>query len=356
MTRRQKNDAPLVVVGMSGGVDSSVTAYLLKEQGFNVVGVYMKNWREEDKGCCGAERDFSDVKRVCEAIDIPYYSIDFSKEYLDKVFTHFLRGLEKGITPNPDVLCNREIKFGPFLDFADKIGAQYLATGHYCRIENGQLLRAKDDSKDQSYFLCALSETQLERVIFPLGELLKTDVRKIAKKLNLVTHDKKDSTGICFIGERNYRNFLEKYLGNKPGDIKNLQGEIVGKHGGLAYYTIGQRKGLRLGGTTENTERWFVVKKDVKSNTLFVNNGDCKELYSKSLLATDFNWLVTPQNNSFACTAKTRYRQPDQDCFVEVLEDSVRVTFAKPVRAVTPGQWVVLYDGDLVLGGGEIIK
>jgi len=371
----------MVVVGMSGGVDSSVAAYLLKQQGYNVVGLFMKNWEEtNERGCCGAEADFADVKRVCEAIDIPYYSINFSQEYMDKVFAHFLDGLKRGITPNPDILCNREIKFGPFLDFADKIGADFIATGHYARsvatkhmaepsqgvatCHTHELQRAIDDTKDQSYFLCALSQKQLSRVMFPLGDMVKSDVRKVAKKLGLVTHDKKDSTGICFIGERNFRNFLETYLGKEPGDIKTLDGNIVGKHGGLMYYTIGQRKGLGVGGqrdagpTQLETSRWFVVKKDLDTNTLYVSNGDCPELYSRCLVASNFNWITQPEKFPFTCTAKTRYRQPDQECVVENEAGgfSVRVKFNKPQRAVTPGQWVVLYDGDVCLGGGEIAE
>ena len=372
-----KSKNKTVVVGMSGGVDSSVAAYLLKEQGYNVVGLFMKNWEEtNDKGCCSAEHDFSDVKRVCEVLDIPYYSIDFSRQYMDNVFAHFLDGLKRGITPNPDILCNREIKFGPFLEFADKLGADFIATGHYCKVKDGGLMRAHDTEKDQTYFLCALTPKQLSRVMFPLGGMLKTEVRKIAKKLGLVTSEKKDSTGICFIGERNFRNFMETYLGSQPGDIKTLDGEKVGKHGGLMYYTIGQRKGLGIGGKrtcaassgtcVENlactfseqvpekaATRWFVVRKDLDTNTLYVNNGDCPELYSKSLVAKNFNWIKQPANDTFECTAKTRYRQPDQECRV-TLTDSCKVTFAKPQRAITPGQWVVLYDGDAVLGGGEI--
>ena len=351
---------PLVAVGMSGGVDSSVAAYLLKKQGYNVVGLFMKNWEEQDdSGCCTAARDFSDVKRVCEKLEIPYYSINFAEKYMDKVFTHFLDGLKKGITPNPDILCNREIKFGPFLDFADKLGADYIATGHYCKVEHkdgkSYLLKSKDQTKDQTYFLCALSQGQLSRVIFPLGDICKTEVRKIAKKLGLVTHDKKDSTGICFIGERKFRDFMETYLGDKIGDIKTLDGNIVGKHKGLSYYTIGQRKGLGIGATDNATDRWFVVRKDLATNILYVNNGDCPELYSKSLVSQNFNWITKPSKSQFNCMAKVRYRQSDQQCTVAIKSpEEVMVTFEKPQRAVTPGQWVVLYDGDMVLGGGEI--
>ena len=388
-----EKDKLRVVVGMSGGVDSSIAAYLLKQQGYDVIGLFMKNWEEsDDNGCCTAERDFSDVKRVCEVIGIPYYSVNFSKEYMDNVFKGFLDGLKRGITPNPDILCNREIKFGPFLDFADKIGADFIATGHYCRVENSTveakfaqrrplegasigvddpsgvvLLKGVDISKDQSYFLCALTQKQLSRVIFPLGNMHKTEVRKLARELGFVTSDKKGSTGICFIGERNFHNFMSTYLGNQPGLIKTLDGKTVGEHTGLMYYTIGQRKGMGIGASGDNSARWFVVKKDLASNTLYVNNGDCPELYSKSLVSNNFNWIkghpdASPLNGASLYTAKVRYRQPDQECTVEVLAGAgaprrsgcVRVTFKKPQRAVTTGQWVVLYDGDVCLGGGEI--
>jgi len=345
-----------VVVGMSGGVDSSVTAYLLKQQGHQVIGLFMKNWEEtDDSGCCTAERDFADVKRVCEVLDIPYYSINFAKQYMDNVFAQFVEGLKRGITPNPDILCNREIKFGPLLEFADKIGADCLATGHYAKVEQGVLKKAVDDTKDQTYFLCGLSKRQLERVMFPLGELKKTEVRKIARGLGLVTSDKKDSTGICFIGERKFRDFMKTYLGNKSGDIKTLDGVTVGRHEGLMYYTLGQRKGLGIGGFSENTDRWFVVRKDLESNTLYVSNGECSELFSGGLCVKNFNWIAgKPPAAKFKCMAKTRYRQPDQGCTAEVNPGEVRVTFDKPQRAVTPGQWVVLYDGEVCLGGGEI--
>lgn len=368
---------------MSGGVDSSVSAYLLKKQGFNVVGLFMKNWEEtNDCGCCTAEADFADVKRVCEKIGIPYYSVNFSKEYLDRVFSHFLDGLKRGITPNPDVLCNREIKFGPFLDFANKIGADYIATGHYARKDGDKLLKGIDPQKDQSYFLCGLSKTQLARVLFPVGDLPKTEVRRIARELGLSTAEKPDSTGICFIGERRFNEFLKTYLGEKPGEIRTLDERVVGTHRGLMYYTLGQRKGIGLGatndktdrnrgsggGTHPDTQRWFVIRKDTTNNILYVNNGDCPELYSTQLTAENFNWISSPfpkggvangdggfPNGGFSCTAKTRYRQPDQECSVEIVGNGVRVTFSTPQRAVTPGQWVVLYDGEICLGGGEIV-
>jgi tRNA-specific 2-thiouridylase len=357
------NPGKKVVLGMSGGVDSSVSAYLLKKRGFEVIGLFMKNWEEDDtEETCTAERDFFDVKRVCEVFEIPYYSVSFAKEYRESVFVHFLDGLKRGVTPNPDILCNREIKFGPFLDFADRIGADYIATGHYCRLikENDgySILKAADKTKDQSYFLCGLNQNQLSRVLFPLGDIKKTEVRKIAREFGLVNAQKKDSTGICFIGERKFRDFIKKYLGNRPGAVKTLDGKVVGHHEGLMYYTIGQRKGLGLGGSTENTDRWFVIRKDTENNVLYVNNGECKELFSSRLEAENFNWIPKiPKTNKFRCNAKVRYRQDDQNCEVEILNNAkVRVTFQTPQRAVTAGQWVVLYDGEKCLGGGEIVS
>jgi tRNA-specific 2-thiouridylase len=360
------DDPPMVVVGLSGGVDSSVAAYILKWQGYRVVGLFMKNWEEKDEaGCCTSESDYTDVKRVAEKLDIPYYSINFSKQYYDNVFAQFLDGLKKGFTPNPDVLCNREIKFGPFLGHASKIGADFIATGHYCQIEKRDnaahiLKKGADNDKDQSYFLCGLSQKQLSRVMFPIGHLTKPQVREIAKAQGFVTAEKKDSTGICFIGERNFKNFLKTYIGNQPGDIKTMDGNTVGKHDGLMYYTLGQRKGLGIGGmkspTATDTDRWFVVKKDLQNNILYVNNGECPEMFTTELIATSFNFIPSqPTQNKFACSAKTRYRQPDQACTAEILpNNTVRVTFDKPQRAVTPGQWVVLYNGEDCLGGGEI--
>ncbi|MCL2846944.1 MAG: tRNA 2-thiouridine(34) synthase MnmA [Firmicutes bacterium] len=359
-----ENSGPMVVVGLSGGVDSSVSAYILKWQGYRVIGLFMRNWEEKDgDGFCTSEADFTDAKRVAEQIGIPYYSVNFSKQYMDNVFAQFLRGLGAGFTPNPDILCNREIKFGPFLDYANKIGAEYIATGHYCRVQNGQLMRGLDETKDQSYFLCGLSREQLSRVIFPVGGLKKTAVREIAEQLGLSTAKKKDSTGICFIGERKFRDFLKTYFGNQPGVIKTLDGVTVGTHTGLMYYTIGQRKGLGIGGRStsaggkscDNTSsvdmRWFVVAKDIPNNTLIVNNGECDELFTNQLTAIDFNFMAELPKT---CTAKTRYRQPDQECIVTTDGKDVIVKFKNPQRAVTPGQWVVLYNGDMCLGGGQI--
>ena len=347
---------------MSGGVDSAVSALLLKEQGYNVIGLFMNNWEEkDDTGVCTATEDYEDVKRVCQTIGIPYYSVNFAKEYWDRVFSTFLSEYENGRTPNPDVLCNREIKFGPFLDYAKKLGADYIATGHYCKVEekNGlfYLKKAKDKSKDQSYFLNQLSQKQLSSVIFPLADIEKTEVRKIALKHNLSNAKKKDSTGVCFIGERNFKKFLQTYIPAKSGDIVDIQGNVVGKHDGVLYYTLGQRKGLNIGGKSGgNGERWFVLEKDVKNNRLVVSQGEDDLLFSKGLIAKDFNWIPQkPQEKVFDCFAKFRYRQPDQKVRVNVENDKITIDFYEKQRAVTPGQYVVLYDEDEnCLGGGVI--
>ncbi len=356
------NNNKTVVVGMSGGVDSAVSALLLKEQGFNVIGLFMNNWDEKDDcGVCTATEDFADVRRVCETIGIPYYAVNFAKEYWDRVFSYFLKEYERGRTPNPDVLCNREIKFGPFLEYAKKLGADYIATGHYCKteIKDGlvYLKKAKDKSKDQSYFLNQLSQQQLSCVLFPLADIEKVEVRKIALKNNLVNAKKKDSTGVCFIGERNFKKFLEQYLPMKKGDIVDINGNVVGKHDGVIYYTLGQRKGLNIGGKAGgNGKRWFVLDKDVKNNKLIVSQGEDDKLFSSSLIATNFNWIPQkPDSKTFNCFAKFRYRQPDQKVKVEIDENQVRVIFDQKQRAVTPGQFVVLYDEDENCLGGGII-
>ena len=351
-----------IVVGMSGGVDSSVAALLLKQQGYDVVGVFMKNWEEKDEnGVCTDTADYEDVQRVCEAIDIPYYTVNFVKEYYDHVFTYFLEEYKKGRTPNPDVLCNREIKFKYFLDYALKVaGGDYLATGHYCQkdVHDGKyrLIRAFDSNKDQTYFLCQLGQAQLAQSMFPIGHLDKKEVRQIAEEHHLITADKKDSTGICFIGERNFPKFLSQYLPAQPGLIKDLEGNVKGKHNGLMYYTLGQRRGLGIGGQGTG-EPWFVVRKDLKENVLYVVQGEKHPaLYSKSLEAIDMSWVAgeAPQA-SFDCTAKFRYRQPDQKVHVDVLTDGkIHVDFAESQKAVTPGQEVVLYDGQVCLGGATI--
>lgn len=350
-----------VVVGISGGVDSSVSAYLLKEQGYNVIGLFMINWEEGEN--CTSEDDYEDVKRVCSALDIPYFTVNFAKEYYDRVFQYFLEEYKQGRTPNPDVLCNREIKFGPFLEYAKKLGADYIATGHYAKkIEkNGlyYLAKAKDLNKDQSYFLNQLNQTQLKDVIFPLEEIEKSKVREIAERLNLSNAKKKDSTGICFIGERNFKKFLSGYLPFQSGEIRDNQERILGKHDGLAFYTLGQRRGLGIGGQPgEKSGRWFVYDKNLKTNVLYVSQGDDTILQSSWLIASGFNWIPKkPDDKKFDCFAKFRYRQQDQAVEVEILEDGVKIVFKEKQRAVTPGQFVVLYDeSGLCLGGGVINK
>lgn len=350
-----------VVVGISGGVDSSVAAYLLKQQGHDVVGLFMINW-DADDGQCTAMEDYEDVKRVCDKIGIPYFSVNYAKEYYERVFTYFLDEYKKGRTPNPDVLCNREIKFGPFLEKAKALGADMIATGHYAKTfqKDGKtyLAKASDLTKDQSYFLNQLSQKQLSSVIFPLADITKKEVREIAKKLELSTAEKKDSTGICFIGERNFKKFLKQYLPAQSGEIRTLDEKVVGQHDGLMYYTIGQRRGLNLGGTHDgNGERWFVLKKDLGKNVLYVSQGECQELFSNGLYATDFNWIPEkPKEKEIECFAKFRYRQPDQAVKVTVLEDrKIKVDFKEKQRAITEGQFVVLYDKDGVCYGGGII-
>ena len=356
-------DKKTVVVGMSGGVDSSVAALLLKQQGYNVIGLFMKNWEEDDEnGACTAETDYSDVRRVCSILDIPYYSVNFSKEYMDRVFKYFLEEYEKGRTPNPDVLCNREIKFGPFKDYAESLGADFIATGQYCKIkhENGvhYLMKAKDQNKDQTYFLNQVSQSQLNNVLFPLADLDKKEVRKIAEEYGLATASKKDSTGICFIGERNFRKFLMEYIPAKEGDIKTYDGRTLGKHFGLMYYTIGQRRGLDIGGQKGDDGRWFVIEKDLKNNILYVAHGAEDKLYTDGLYMEGCNFMPgTPSEKEFECTAKFRYRQDEQKVTVNILDGGiVRVDFYERQRAITEGQYCVLYLGEYCLGGGIIDK
>ena len=348
-----------VVVGMSGGVDSSVAAYLLKEQGYNVIGLFMMNWEETDpSGACTADSDFADVARVCSALGIPYYSVNFAKEYRERVFKYFLDEYAAGRTPNPDVLCNREIKFGPFREYAMNMGADYIATGHYCKIGHAdgrtRLLKAKDSAKDQTYFLNQVREEQLSNVLFPLADTDKSEVRRIADEQGFSTAKKKDSTGICFIGERNFRKFLREYLPAQPGKIVTLDNETVGEHIGLMYYTLGQRKGLELGGKKGEEGRWFVVKKDLKENILYVSHGDETPLYSRACRVKNLNWIgYIPQSTMF-CGAKFRYRQPEQSVKITLEKDSALVEFKEPQRAVTEGQYAVFYDDDACLGGGVI--
>ena len=352
-----------IVVGISGGVDSSVAAYLLKKQGHEVIGLFMINWEEKD-GACTAEEDYEDVKRVCNKLGIPYFSVNYSKEYYQRVFQYFLEEYKAGRTPNPDVMCNREIKFGPFLDKAITLGADMIATGHYAKkIEKDgkfYLAKADDLNKDQSYFLNQLSQYQLSKVLFPLAEISKPQVREIAKKLELSTATKKDSTGICFIGERNFKKFLSEFLPAQPGDIVDRQGRVVGKHDGLMYYTLGQRRGLNIGGLKGgNGKRWFVLEKDLQNNRLIVSQGEDDLLFSDGLFATDMNWIPEkPEKEEFECYAKFRYRQPDQKVKVKITgATTIQVDFDQKQRAITPGQFVVLYDSKgICLGGGIIDK
>ncbi len=349
-----------VVVGMSGGVDSSVVAYLLKERGYKVIGMFMKNWEEiSGDGSCTATRDYEDVQAVCQHIGIPYYTVNFVKEYQESVFTDFLEDLKKGYTPNPDILCNREIKFKRFFDKAMELGADYLATGHYCRIVHSdgkpQLARGLDPKKDQSYFLSAINGAVLNRVLFPIGDLEKSEVRQIALKAGLATAKKRDSTGICFIGKRDFATFLHGYLPYQKGPLMRLSGEVVGQHPGAAYFTLGQRKGLGIGG---EGDAWFVVDKDIARNIVYVEQGDDHPaLYKKTLSAVNPSWIAgEPPQLPLHCTAKIRYRQEDVACTVTSEGDSLCVTFETPQRGVTPGQAVVFYSGEICLGGAFISK
>lgn len=350
---------PTVVVGMSGGVDSSVSALLLKNLGYHVIGLFMKNWEEKDEnGLCTSAKEYEDVVSVCEHLAIPYYSVNFVKEYWDNVFSHFVEELKQGHTPNPDILCNREIKFQVFLAKAKSLGADSLATGHYCQIgesASGPLLRkGADPGKDQSYFLYTLKQDILKEVLFPVGHLTKAEVRKIAQENGLSTAEKKDSTGICFIGERNFKHFLKDYIPYQQGPFLTLDGKKVGTHEGMAYYTIGQRKGLGIGGAGE---AWFVVGKCAEKNLVYVAQGsDHPALYSDTLTATDLTWVAgSPPSLPFACKAKIRYRQQDQDCVVEEIQEGlVKVRFLQPQRAITPRQSIVFYSNDICLGGAMI--
>lgn len=354
-----------VVVGMSGGVDSSATALKLKREGYDVVGIFMKNWDDTDEnGVCTATEDYKDVQAVANQIGIPYYSVNFEKEYWNKVFEYFLDEYKKGRTPNPDVICNKEIKFKAFLDYAMDLGADYVATGHYARVERDDdgtvhMLRGIDSNKDQTYFLNQLSQDQLQRVMFPLGEMEKPDVRQLAEEAGLKTADKKDSTGICFIGERDFKEFLMNYLPAQPGEMQTLDGDVVNTHDGLMYYTIGQRQGLGIGGSKEyGNEPWFVIGKDLERNVLLVGQGFHHEhLYATHLEASDFSFTVkAPAEAEFRCTAKFRYRTDDVPVTIKMNDDRTEaiVEFDEPQRAITPGQAIVLYDGEECLGGGTI--
>jgi len=347
-----------VVVGLSGGVDSAVAAFLLKEQGYDVIGLFMRNWKEEDEcGRCTADDDYYDVRRIADVLKIDYYAEDFSKEYLDRVFKSFVEEYEKGRTPNPDVLCNREIKFDAFAAFARTMKADYVATGHYAAVSHGErhlLLRSVDENKDQTYFLNQVTEEQISNALFPLGELQKGEVRAIAKKAGIPVWEKKDSTGICFIGERNFRKFLSGYIPMKPGDIVTPDGTVVGKHEGVFYYTIGQRKGLGVGGGG-NGEPWFVIAKDVPNNRLIVTQGETEALFSSSLTVKDFHFISEqlPEGKS-RVLARIRHRQPLQQATALRAGKEVKITFDKPQRAVAEGQYAVLYQERVCLGGGVI--
>lgn len=362
-----------IVLGLSGGVDSAVAAYVLKKQGHEVICVFMRNWDSSlnndvlgnptnDNDICPQEQDYNDAKAVAECLGLEIRRVDFIKEYWDQVFTYFLEEYAKGRTPNPDILCNKHIKFKAFLDYARSIDADYIATGHYARVEHheGQdsvMLRGVDGNKDQTYFLCQLNQKQLQSSLFPIGDLTKPEVRQIAIDLNLPVAHKKDSTGICFIGERDFREFLKNYIPAKPGKMVNYKTkEVVGEHQGIMYYTIGQRKGLNIGGPGGP---WFVIGKEYDENILYVAEGDSNEwLLSEGALITDVNWIPSSKpENEYECTAKFRYRQKDNDVSIHFIDDStIYVTFKKPVKAVTPGQAAVFYQGDVCLGGGTIEK
>jgi tRNA-specific 2-thiouridylase len=351
-----------VMLGISGGVDSSVAALLLQQAGHEVEGLFMQNWEEDDRnGPCTADADRKDAVAVCGRLGIPFHTRNFAAEYWDGVFAHFLAEYRAGRTPNPDVLCNREIKFKTFLDEARALGAEKIATGHYARVDcldgRYRLLRAVDAGKDQTYFLHALGQQQLAATLFPVGEIEKSQVREMARQANLPTHAKKDSTGICFIGERDFRQFLTQYIPARPGEMRSPDGRLIGEHQGVMYYTLGQRNGLGIGGRQHaGGEPWYVVGKDVAHNVLYVAQGGENEwLQSKRLLAETPTWVagIAPAAE-FRCTAKTRYRQHDQACVVSIHDDRLEVRFDEPQRAVTPGQSVVFYAGDECLGGAVI--
>jgi tRNA-specific 2-thiouridylase len=351
-----------VILGLSGGVDSAVAALLLKDEGYDVQALHMTNW-EDDDGYCTAAEDLQDARRVCEQLDIPLHHANFARQYRDQVFEYFLREYRAGRTPNPDVLCNREIKFGVFRDYAKRLGGDLLATGHYARsglVDGcGALFKGRDPGKDQSYFLHAVSADALAETVFPLGELLKGEVRQIARDRGLPVHDKKDSTGICFIGERPFREFLATYLPANPGPMRTPDGEVMGEHQGLMYYTLGQRQGLLIGGHRDHGEEpWYVVGKDLPGNALIVAQGEHEMLFSDGLSATDASWIGQAPDGldtGLRCAAKVRYRQADQACVVTALGDRrLDVRFDAPQKAVAPGQFVVFYDSDRCLGGAVI--
>jgi len=350
-----------VIVGMSGGVDSSVSAYLLKEQGYRVSGLFMQNWTEDEQGYCSAAEDFQDARAVCDELGIPLHRADFSQQYRERVFAQFLADYAAGKTPNPDVLCNREVKFQPFREHALRLGADFIATGHYARIEHRadgpHLLRAVDDNKDQTYFLAAVAREHLRQVLFPIGGLTKPRVREIAQQAGLAVHRKKDSTGICFIGEREFSAFLKTFLKPDPGIILDDAGAQVGEHQGLMYYTLGQRRGLLIGGRRGAREApWYVVAKDANRNALLVSQDSRHPLLMSTALHTaPFHWIYRPEPLPETLNARIRHRQPLQTCTAQQLDSGgVEARFTIAQRAVTPGQYCVLYAGDECLGGGEI--
>lgn len=353
----QTNATKTVVVGMSGGVDSSVTALVTKFQGYKVIGLFMKNWDETNPdGSCTADADYQDVIKVCEQLDVPYYSTNFVKEYQEEVFEEFLTDYRNGHTPNPDVLCNREIKFKVFYQRAKLLGADFLATGHYCQLDTNaefpRLKKGEDSNKDQTYFLYAVQKDVFKDVLFPIGHLPKPKVRELAAEFNLATKTKKDSTGICFIGERNFKDFLSQYIKSVKGNFVDLTGKVLGQHDGTCFYTLGQRKGMGIGGPGN---AWFVVAKNHSQNEVILAQGDDHPaLYADGLTAVELNWLVTPPTGTFSCKAKVRYRQVDEPCTVTVEGERVKVIFDRPQRAMTHRQSVVFYDQDICLGGGII--
>jgi tRNA-specific 2-thiouridylase len=351
-----------VILGLSGGVDSAVAAVLLKEAGANVQALHMTNW-EDDDGYCTAAEDLQDARQVCEQLDIPLHHVNFAKQYRDRVFEYFLDEYRAGRTPNPDVLCNREIKFGAFRDYAKRLGGELIATGHYAQTAadgaHTALLKGADPEKDQSYFLHAVNEEAFEETVFPLGHLVKDEVRQIARDRGLAVHDKKDSTGICFIGERPFREFLSTYIPANPGPIRGVDGTEIGTHNGLMYYTLGQRKGLAIGGRQDSGDMpWYVVEKDLAKNTLIVDQGESTRLLSNKLIGTDVSWIgEAPEgiDTGMQLNAKIRYRQKDQPCTAKIIgRNRVDVVFDEPQKAVAPGQFVVFYDQNRCHGGAVI--